>query len=130
MLTVQAFLQQGSNTTNARMMIAAEFMKQKSTEEIAESLKSIYHGDFGIQAGNRSVSAWYADDGIHLAAGKTAQYNRNAQLISGKEVAERIGRLLQEGKFASNVELAEKIYLLYRNLSDEGKSKICFRQLH
>ncbi|MCD8090175.1 MAG: DUF3849 domain-containing protein [Clostridiales bacterium] len=127
------FLIHGSNTENGRLVTASEFMKQKSTEEIAESLKSIYHGGFGIQTGNRTVSAWYGEDGIHLASGKTARYNRNAQVIPWNDAAQRIGRLLSEGKFASNAELAEAdsfereqlsadILYLYRDLSDEGQN--------
>ncbi|MCD8089480.1 MAG: DUF3849 domain-containing protein [Clostridiales bacterium] len=137
---IDLFLQQGSNTDNARMVIATEFMKQKPIEEIAESLKTVYHGGFGIQAGNRAVSAWYDEDGIHLSAGKTARYNRNAQVISWVEAAERIGQLLNEGTFESNVELAEadgyereqlaeKVLHLYRDISDEGKEQNLFLSL-
>ncbi|MCD8214413.1 MAG: DUF3849 domain-containing protein [Clostridiales bacterium] len=131
---IDLFLINGSNTDNGRMMIATELMKQKPIEEIAESLKTIYHGGFGIQAENKTVSAWYADDGIHLSSGRTARYDNNAQIISWGEAAERIGQLLLEGKFATNVELAEadsfeieqiarKIIDLYRDLSDEGKNQ-------
>ena len=38
------FLQLGSNTDNARMIVATEFMKQKSVEEIIATLKEVYHG--------------------------------------------------------------------------------------
>ena len=47
---IDSFLQQGSNTENARMMIATEFMKQKSIEEIIPAVKEIYRGGYGIQA--------------------------------------------------------------------------------
>lgn len=50
---------------------------------------------------------WYADDGIHLAKGRTARYSRTAQVISWETATERIGQLLEDGKYASNVELAE-----------------------
>ncbi|MCD8089506.1 MAG: YodL domain-containing protein [Clostridiales bacterium] len=137
---IDLFLQQGSNTDNARMVIATEFMKQKPIEEIAESLKTIYHGGFGIQVGNRTVSAWYDNDGIHLSAGKTARYNKNAQVISWVEAAKRIGQLLKDGTFESNVELveadgyerdqlAEKVLYLYRDISDEGREQNLFSSL-
>ncbi len=137
---IDLFLIQGSNTDNARMITAAEFMKQKPIEEIAESLKNIYNGGFGIQSGGRIVSAWYGEDGIHLSSGKAARYNKNAQVIPWNEAAKRIEQLLDEGKFASNVELAEadgferqqlaqRLIYLYRDLSDEGKQQNLFSTL-
>ena len=83
-------------------MVAA-FEKQKTTAEIAEILKTLYHGGNGLG----SVSAWYAEDGIHLSHGKSVRYDRSAQVISWESAAERIGELLESGQFASNVELAE-----------------------
>ncbi|MCD8216099.1 MAG: DUF3849 domain-containing protein [Clostridiales bacterium] len=137
---IDLFLQQGSNTENARMMIATEFMKQKTEDEIAESLKNIYHGGFGIQAGNRIISAWYDEDGINISSGRTARYKGDAQVITWNEAADRIGQLLKNGDFASNVELveapgfekrqlAEKIVNLYRDLSDEGSKQNLFSTL-
>ena len=58
-------------------MVAA-FEKQKTTAEIAEILKTLYHGGNGLG----SVSAWYAEDGIHLSHGKSVRYDRSAQVIS------------------------------------------------
>ena len=76
-----------------------------------------------------SVSAWYAEDGIHLSHGKSVRYDRSAQVISWESAAERIGELLESGQFASNVELAEaagyersllseKLWYLYHDLSE------------
>ncbi len=83
--------------------IVAAFEEQKSTTEIADTLNTLYHGGNGIG----SVTAWYAEDGIHLSHGKTARYDKSAQVISWESAAERIGQLLQDGKFATNVELTE-----------------------
>ena len=105
-------------------MVAA-FEKQKTTAEIAEILKTLYHGGNGLG----SVSAWYAEDGIHLSHGKSVRYDRSAQVISWESAAERIGELLESGQFASNVELAEvagyersllaeKLWYLYHDLSE------------
>ena len=52
-----------------------------------------------------SVSAWYAEDGIHLSYGKSVRYDRSAQIISWERAAERIGELLESGQFASNLDL-------------------------
>lgn len=131
---IDHMLQLGSNTDEARKRIATEFMKQKSVDEIAEFLKTVYRGGFGIKDDKRNVAAWYADDGIHLAKGNEAQYVNNAQIISWKEAAERIGQLLEDGKFATNVELeeapgyerqklAEAFWYLYHDLSKEAREQ-------
>lgn len=134
------FLLLGSNTDNARMIVATEFMKQKSVEEIIPTLKEVYHGGYGIQSDKRSISAWYSDEGISFVKGNTARDNAHAQFMPWEDVAKRIGELLEEGKFATNVELAEaptherkelsqKLWYLYHDLSDEIKSEDVFPSL-
>lgn len=76
-------------------------------EENAEYLKNLFYGGNGIKIGDKSISAWYAEDGIHLAKGNTARYSATAQVISWQEAAERIGQLLDAGQYATNVELEE-----------------------
>ena len=121
-------LRLGGNTDRQRERIVAAFEKQKSTAEIADTLKNLYHGGNGIG----SVTAWYAEDGIHLSHGKTARYDKSAQVISWESAAERIGELLESGQFASNVELAEaagyersilaeKLWHLYHDFSDKAR---------
>ncbi len=75
--------------------MVATFEKQKTTAEIADILKTLYHGGNGIG----SVTAWYAEDGIHLSHGKTARYDKSAQVISWESAAERIGQLFAGRKF-------------------------------
>ena len=70
-------------------------------------LKKTYHGGYGLQFDGQKVSAWYAEDGMRLSYGSTARYARNAQIISWQDVFNRIGELLEQGQFATNVELAE-----------------------
>lgn len=96
-------LRLGGNTDRQRERIVAAFEKQKSTAEIAAYLQNLYTGGNGIG----SITAWYAEDGIHLSHGKSARYDKSAQVISWESVAERIGQLLQTGQFATNVELSE-----------------------
>lgn len=137
---IDPFLQLGSNTDNARMMIATEFMKQKSIEEIFPAVKEIYRGGYGIQNDKRSISAWYGDDGIYFAKGNTAKDNIHAQVVSWEDATKRIGELLEQGNFATNVELMEapsferkelsqKLWYLYRDLSDDIDSKSVFPSL-
>ena len=121
-------LRLGGNTDRQRERVVAAFEKQKTTAEIAEILKTLYHGGNGLG----SVSAWYAEDGIHLSHGKSVRYDRSAQVISWESAAERIGELLESGQFASNVELAEaagyersllaeKLWHLYHDFSDKAR---------
>ena len=63
---------------------------------------------------------------------QTARYDKSAQVISWESAAERIGQLLQDGQFATNVELAEaagyersllaeKFWNLYHDFSEEAR---------
>ncbi|MEY8284621.1 SNF2-related protein [Lachnospiraceae bacterium 50-23] len=125
-------LRLGGNTDRLRERVAAEFEKQKSLPEIAAILHSLYHGGNGFTTDAGSITVWYGEDGIHLSRGKSARYDKSAQVISWESAAERIGELLEFGQFASNVELAEaagyerlrlaeKLWNLCHDLSDEAR---------
>ncbi len=127
-------LRLASNTEDTRMVVAAAFQKQKPMEEIVDLLKKEYHGGAGIKSDNGEFSVWYAEDGIHLAKGRTARYKTSAQVISWEAAAERIGQLMQDGKYASNVELVEAeghermklshlLWYLRGDLSDEARER-------
>ena len=127
-------LRLASNSEHTRMNVAAAFQKQKPMEEIVSLLKKEYHGGAGIKSDNGEFSVWYAEDGMHLAKGRSARYSRTAQVISWEAAAERIGQLMDEGKYASNVELVEaeghertqlshKLWYLRGDLSDEAREQ-------
>ena len=130
---IHQFLIYGSNLTNSRMKIATEFMKQKTIEEIAEFLKEIYIGGFGIDSEIGKISAWYSSDGIRLAKGENAQYISHAQIISWKEAALQIYEMLDKGIFLTEQELkecprfereelAQKLIFLYSDFDDPVKA--------
>ncbi len=88
-----------------------------------------------------NICAWYAEDGIHLAKGSSAIDSPRAQIVSWETVAERIGELLENGRFATNVELveasgyerqklAESLWHLYHDLSEEARSSNYLAILH
>ena len=127
-------LRLASNSEHTRMNVAAAFQKQKPMEEIVSLLQKEYHGGAGIKSDNGEFSVWYAEDGIHLAKGLTARYSRTAQVISWEAAAERIGQLMDEGRYASNVELVEaelhertelshKLWYIRGDLSDEAREQ-------
>ena len=127
-------LRLGGNADNTRMVIAAAFQKQKSTEDIAALLQSTFHGGNGFKTPEGELSAWYAVDGIHIAPGRSAEYMRSAQVIAWQDAAAHISQLMDSGAYASNVELAEAgqhermqlaqaLWYLKHDLSDEAREQ-------
>ena len=127
-------LRLGGNSDNTRMVIAAAFQKQKSTEDVAALLQSTFHGGNGFKTPEGELSAWYAADGIHIAPGRSAEYVRSAQVIAWQDAAVRISQLMDSGAYASNVELAEAgqhermqlaqaLWYLKQDLSDEAREQ-------
>ena len=125
-------LRLGGNTDRQRERIVAAFEKQKSIAEIGAYLQTLYHGGNGITTEHGNLTVWYSEDGIRLSRGKSARHDASAQVISWQSAAERIGQLLEEGRFATNIELseahgyersllAEKLWHLYHDFSDEAK---------
>ena len=121
----------GSNDNAGRMRIATEFMKQKAVEDLAAFLKKTYRGAYGIETERGMFSSFAADDGIHIARGDGAEYDRRAQVLSWPDAASRIGQLLEAGQYLTNVELteapgfersqlAQSLLYLYHDLSDEA----------
>ena len=130
---IDHILRTGGNADEARMKIAAEFSKQKPIEDRAAFLKNLYYGGNGLITENGRFSAWYGDDGIHIAKGDAAQHLRSAQLIRWTDAAERIDELLDSDTFATNLEVTESpryerlsiavaVWNLYHDFSDEAKS--------
>ena len=127
-------LRLGGNSDNTRMVIAAAFQKQKSTEDIAALLQSTFHGGNGFKTPEGEFSVWYAVDGIHIAPGRSAEYVRSAQVIAWQDAAAHISQLMDSGAYASNVELAEAgqhermqlaqaLWYLKHDLSDEAREQ-------
>ena len=127
-------LRLGGNSDDTRMVIAAAFQKQKSTEDIAALLQNTFHGGNGFKTPEGELSAWYAVDGIHIAPGRSAEYVRSAQVIAWQDAAVRISQLMDSGAYASNVELAEAgqhermqlaqaLWYLKHDLSDEARER-------
>ena len=126
-------LRTGGKADEARMKIIAEFSKQKSVEDRAAFLKSLYYGGNGLITENGRFSAWYGDDGIHIASGNTARYLRSAQVISWADAAKRMEELLDGGTFATHLEVTEApryerqriaaaVWNLSHDFSDEAKA--------
>ena len=131
---IDHILRMEGNADYARMKIATEFSKGKGVEEIAAFLQSSFHGGNGVVTENGRYSAWYAEDGIHIANGDAARYLTSAKVVSWQEAAERIGQLLEQGEYATNVELAEapgheraelaqSVWYLRQDLSEKARAQ-------
>ena len=131
---IDHILRMEGNADYARMKISTEFSKGKSVEEIAAFLQSSFHGGNGVVTENGRYSAWYAEDGIHIANGDAARYLTSAKIVSWQEAAARISELLEQGEYATNVELAEapghertelaqSLWYLRHDLSEEAQEQ-------
>ncbi len=131
---IDHILRMEGNADYARMKIATEFSKGKGVEEIAAFLQSSFHGGNGVVTEKGRYSAWYAEDGIHIANGDAARHLTSAKVVSWQDAAERIGLLLEQGEYAANVELAEapghertelaqSIWYLRQDLSEKARAQ-------
>ncbi len=131
---IDHFLRLGSNEENARTIIALEFMKQKPMDELTDYVKQTFHDGYGLIIGDRHISSWAADDGLHLTWGTSVRYAKTAQILSWEDAAVRIAELLEQGRFATNVELAEAtgyerrqaaeaLWYLCGDMSDEAREQ-------
>ena len=131
---IDHILRTGGNEDDARMKIVAEFSKQKPLEDRAAFLRALYHGGNGLVTKNGKISAWYGEDGIHIASGNTARYLSSAQVISWTDAAVCTEELLDSGTFATNLEVTEaprnerhriatEVWDICHDLSDEAKSQ-------
>ena len=131
---IDHILRMEGNADYARMKIATEFSKGKSVEEIAAFLQSSFHGGNGVVTESGRYSAWYADDGIHIANGDAARYLTSAKVVSWQEAAARISELLEQGEYAANMELAEApgheraelaqaVWYLRQDLSEKARAQ-------
>ena len=122
-------LRLGGNTDGLRMRVVAELEKRRSIDEIAAFLPTVYRGGNGFTVNGDKYAVWYTDDGIRIAQGEQARYERGAQLIPWAEAAVRIGELLDAGRYATKDEvagaedyerelIAQKLWNLCRGLSE------------
>lgn len=128
---IDTILINGGNHDGSRLPVTAEFSKGKSNGELGEYLKDTFRGGNGFYIDEREVSSWYSDKGIHLAYG-TSSREDDTQILSWSDAAKRINELLDNGEFATNVEISEaldyerdriseSLWYLTHDLSEEGK---------
>ncbi|MBQ6999745.1 MAG: DEAD/DEAH box helicase family protein [Oscillospiraceae bacterium] len=127
---IDHFLRLGSNTDDHRTVLVNELSKPKSQEHMVDFVQKIYHGANGLKIDGSNISVWFSEDGMRIARGDSARYARTAQTVPWDAVTARIGELIEQGQFATNVELteapsyerkriAEQIWYVARNISEE-----------
>ena len=136
---IDTVLINGGNYDGGRLPIIAEFSKGKSNEELGEYLKNTFQGGNGYIIDGNEISAWYSDKGLHFASGTLARED-DTQILSWSDAANRIAELLQNGEFATNVELqetldyerdriSESLWYLIHDLSEKGREQGFFEFL-
>lgn len=126
---VDAVLRVGESTSYLRERVVAEFEKQRSLDEIAAFLPTVYHGGVGVVVDGERYAAWMSTDGIRIAHGDAARYERDVHLVTWDDAARRIDELLDAGQYAGEWEpehaaaterelLAQQMVYLYRGLAD------------
>lgn len=136
---IDAVLRVGENTSYLRERVVAEFEKQRSLDEIAAFLPTVYHGGVGVVVDGERYAAWMSTDGIRIARGDAARYERDVYLVTWDDAARRIDELLNAGLYAGEWELehaaaterrllAEQLWYLRRDLAD-GQDRNFFHSL-
>lgn len=122
---VDEVLCSGGNKPDSVIRICAYFMHGNSIEENAEFLWQEF-GEDGkgfIFEGDR-VSAWYDEDGIHIAKGNSVIRANNSILVSWEQAGQRINTLLSEGRYAPESILEQAL----PNERMELAERLCFMQ--
>ena len=126
---IDAILRVGENTSYLRERVVAEFEKQCPLDEIAAFLPTVYHGGAGVVVDGERYAAWMSTDGIRIAQGNAARYERDVHLVTWGDASRRIDELLDAGQYAGEWELerstaterellAQQMVYLYRDLAD------------
>lgn len=126
---IDAILRVGENTSYLHERVVAEFEKQRSLDEIAAFLPTVYHGGVGVVVDGERYAAWMSTDVIRIAQGNAARYERDVHLVTWGDASRRIDELLDSGQYAGEWELerstaterellAQQMVYLYRDLAD------------
>ena len=128
---IDTILIHGGNEDDLRLKVLAEYSKGKSVEELADFLQKNFQGGNGYEVEGNKVCAWYDTEGICLSNDVSSR-EEPSQILLWEEAAKRIGELIDQGEYATNVEvaeafsherkeLAEMLWFLKKDLADEVK---------
>ena len=105
----------GSNSSKQR--ICVQYQKQFPLAENVEFLKEEYgKGGKGFVINGQNVSVWFDDGGIKIQYGK--ENNENTYTLTWEKAAERIGELLDLGRYMPQNEIDQTPYFERHSLAD------------
>ena len=128
---IDEVLTSGSNNRDSILNICTEYSKGKPNEENIEFLKKEYGtGGKGFVMDGEKISAWWNEEGIHIARGDNALLNRGT-LLTWEQTDRRISALLGYGRYATQETLdktdeherniAARYFIeMFRNLNYDG----------
>ena len=103
---IDEVLTSGGNEENSIYHIISFFKKDHALADNADFLENEYgEGGKGFIFGGERVSAWFDEDGIHIAHGDTALNAGDTTVITWEQAARRIRELLDMGRYAPQSEL-------------------------
>ena len=131
---VSEMILRSSITSDERMKIVAEFEKSKSEDEIAGTMKEIYRCGRGFNTDSGKVAVWFDNEKIRIHGGMKARFMPDSQVFSWSDAVKTVASMLENGTFATNVELAEannaeiqraaqSIWYLHADISDEAREQ-------
>ena len=101
---IDIVLADGSNRDNSKLRICTQYEKQKPLAENVAFLKDEYGaGGKGFVINGQNVSVWFDERGIQVQYGK--ENNDNEYTLSWETAAQRIGELLELGRYMPQMEL-------------------------
>ena len=124
-------LTSAGNSRHSAERIVAFFQKDPTGSAAVSFLEKEYGtGGKGLFIGGKEYAVWFNAEGFHIAPGRTA-FGPGAVTVPWVQVAARIGRLLQDGHYASQrvienareneyQELAQALWFLRQDFSDEA----------
>ena len=124
-------LTSAGNSPHSAERIVAFFQKDPTGSAAASFLEKEYgNGGKGLFIGGKEYAVWFNKEGFHIAPGRTV-FGPGAVTVPWVQAAARIGRLLQDGQYASQrvidnareneyQELAQALWFLRQNFSDSA----------
>lgn len=104
---IDEVISNGGKEINSIHNIIAQYQKGKSIEANAEFLKNEFKtGGRGHIIDNRKYAVWFESNGIKIGLGTRAENAHSSTFLSWTDMAKRIGELLDEGKFSTQINLS------------------------
>lgn len=133
---IDCVLRCGSNEPHSLERIISQYQKNKGIDSNADFLRKEFGTnargiDFGQTTGSpfNRLTAWYDENGITIGLGSKVQNNYAKASVTWEQAAERIERLLVEGKYAEQVviddaeaytrkKIADNLWYLHQDISE------------